>query len=416
MITAKPEFVVFYAWQSDRRGNRNRYFIQEAAADAAAELNADPACPFTIRIDQDTLDVPGLCDIPATILGKIDSADAFLCDLTYIGKSEPDKEPDEESDEDFEPRLCSNPNVLFELGYAFHAMGPERILCVMNEKYGPVAEQIFDLAHRRFPLAYTFPHESMSRKDAKASLSKKLGRAIRDFLRLGRRAEAQEGDRIAQIRRDLEMRVRTGNFHGLVRRTGAITISVIPAATTRIGYEELASQSLPPPRRNGWNLRNRGNSIISLGDHKDELCSIAEMRIDGVILAADTWVLDPAFHPQKDPIVPSSATESVIIGSTMRYLDLLQKLNAPLPWAICISLLEIKNYWFLASNTEVSPRAFPDTDILVEPIVVKTIDRPFDLQNVASLLKPALDFIWREFGFPDCLHYTESGIYNARWL
>jgi hypothetical protein len=32
-VPSRPEFVVFYAWQSDRPGNRNRYLIQEAAAE-----------------------------------------------------------------------------------------------------------------------------------------------------------------------------------------------------------------------------------------------------------------------------------------------------------------------------------------------------------------------------------------------
>jgi hypothetical protein len=145
----KPDFVIFYAWQSDRPGSKNRYFIQEAASEAAVQLNTEPLCQYAIRIDQDTSGEPGLCDIPVTILKKIDLADAFLCDLTYIAESVA-----EEDAEDFEPRLCSNPNVLFEPGYAFRSMGPERVICVMNEAHGRVASQIFDLAHRRFPIAY----------------------------------------------------------------------------------------------------------------------------------------------------------------------------------------------------------------------------------------------------------------------
>ncbi len=161
MSASKAEFVVFYAWQSDRPPSRNRYFIEEAASEAAAKLNADPACPYTIRIDQDTQGVPGLCDIPATILKKIDAADAFLCDLTYIAAS--DRDGDNKED-DIEPRLCSNPNVLFELGYAFKTMEDKRLICVMNEHYGPAAKQIFDLAHRRFPIAFRLPNEALSQK------------------------------------------------------------------------------------------------------------------------------------------------------------------------------------------------------------------------------------------------------------
>jgi hypothetical protein len=49
-------------------------------------LNADPACRYSIRIDRVTLAVPELCDLRATILGKIDAVEAFLCDLIRINR------------------------------------------------------------------------------------------------------------------------------------------------------------------------------------------------------------------------------------------------------------------------------------------------------------------------------------------
>ena len=55
------------------------------------QINADPSSPYNVRIDHDTLGVPGLCDIPATILDKIDSADGFLCDLTYVAATQPEE-------------------------------------------------------------------------------------------------------------------------------------------------------------------------------------------------------------------------------------------------------------------------------------------------------------------------------------
>jgi hypothetical protein len=410
MSASKAEFVIFYAWQSDRPGGRNRYFIQEAAAEAAAQMNADPACPYSVRIDQDTQGVPGLCDIPATILGKIDAADAFLCDLTYVAKSE--VETDVESDS--QPRLCSNPNILFELGYAFHVMGAERILCVMNEHYGPVADQIFDLAHRRFPLAYRLPDEALSRKEVAAGLADSLAFAVRALLPMGRRADIHAVDRVAAIRREHESRVRTGAFHGLVRRVGAIALAVIPAQATQISHDELRLQHIPPPGRIGWNPAIRGNSAISLGEMDDERCSIAEMRTDGVILGADAWVLDPAFHPSKESFVPSSATESVIISAAAKYLEALHKLNAPLPWTICVSLLEVKNYCLYVSDAQTNCQPFPDVDICPEPIVLSTLSGPLDWQQVARVLRPAIDFIWREFGFPGSFNYTQDGLYIRR--
>ena len=213
---SRPEFVIFYAWQSDRPGNGNRYLIQEAAVKAAETINADPASPYEVRIDQDTQGVPGLCDIPATILEKIDKADGFLCDLTYVATSAAENE----DEEDFQPRYCSNPNVLFELGYAFRSMGFARLLCVMNERYGPVAEQIFDIAHRRYPFTYTYPAEDRTRTQVLTGLAAKIEEGIRALFPLGMRSESGAADRVQTIRTEFETRVRVTGFHGLVRRQG----------------------------------------------------------------------------------------------------------------------------------------------------------------------------------------------------
>src|SRR5579872_5393227 len=88
-VGERTQFTVFYAWQSDRPTNSHRRFIREALDKTADRINADRSCPFKVQIDQDTQGVPGLCDIPATILQKIGSADAFVADLTYIATSEP---------------------------------------------------------------------------------------------------------------------------------------------------------------------------------------------------------------------------------------------------------------------------------------------------------------------------------------
>jgi hypothetical protein len=132
--------------------NHGRYLIREALDEAADRLSADSDVPFKVEVDSDALNETGLCDIPATILKKIKAADVVVVDLSFAAKTSKGKS-------------CSNSNVLFELGYAFHAIGPDRLVCVMNEKHGPREEQVFDLAHRRRPVAFTSPLKSKSRKE-----------------------------------------------------------------------------------------------------------------------------------------------------------------------------------------------------------------------------------------------------------
>lgn len=182
----KPNvFTVFYAWQSDRPRAHCHDLIGEALQLAADKLSADSGIPYRVAIDRDTLNETGLCDIPATILGKIDAADTFVADLTYIAATQP---------AEGDPKYCSNPNVLFELGYAFRSMGHNRLVCVMNEAHGPRSEQIFDLNHRRHPVAYTSPREGRTKAQTTAELAETLASVISPIiLKHGPRSISGEG-------------------------------------------------------------------------------------------------------------------------------------------------------------------------------------------------------------------------------
>lgn len=185
-VGEKARFFVFYAWQSDRPSNGHRRFIREALDLASGRINSDRSCGFTVEIDQDTQGVSGLCDIPATILQKITSADAFVADLTYVATTDTGNGSEEA------PRYCSNPNVLFELGFAFRAIGWERLICVMNEEHGPTTEQIFDLDHRRHPITYRLPNPHSTREVERDTLSQNLESAIRSILPLGVNSQTED--------------------------------------------------------------------------------------------------------------------------------------------------------------------------------------------------------------------------------
>jgi hypothetical protein len=415
MDDSKPEFSVFYAWQSDRPNNRNRRFIQEAASEAIGRLNAERSCPFLMRIDQGTAGMPGLCDIPATILKKIDGADAFLCDLTYIAKSTPE-------DADGKARLCSNPNVLYELGYAFKTIGPERIICVMNQAYGPVANQIFDLAHRRFPIAYTLPQDGKSTKQVKAKLVDELESAFKPVLALGRRTDGAISDRVARVMEDFEAKVKGGNFFGLVRNHGALAIAVIPNQDAVISSSDLRSEPPSPPGLSCSGRISRGRFVVTFDARKprgsdDPLrCAVTEMRRNGVILGAQTWVLDPAFHPEKDFVLPAPALETVVIETLSCYLERLRVLDARPPWTICVSVLAVRDYWLFGLLGQMDTDRFDGDDIRPDPIQIMSVAQPFTKAYVARLVKPIFDFIWQEFGFDACSNYRPDGSYSASLL
>jgi hypothetical protein len=167
-------FTVFFSWQNDTKRQHNRDLIREALDTAADAISKDSGNPYHLLVQSDTEGEPGLCNIPETLLRRLRESDAVVSDLTFVAKTEGD-----------DPKHCSNPNVLFELGYAFASIGPERLICVMNEVHGPAAKQIFDLAHCRRPIAFTSPNDGSTRKETVTSLAKELESALRGVVTLG---------------------------------------------------------------------------------------------------------------------------------------------------------------------------------------------------------------------------------------
>lgn len=131
------EYKVFYSWQSDTPNPTNRGFIQAALEGAIQDLKQDAELKVEPSIDRDTAGVPGAPDIGQTIFAKISEAAALVCDVTII------HEPDSKG------RRAPNPNVLIELGYGLRALGPARIVLVMNTAFGGPDLLPFDLKQKR---------------------------------------------------------------------------------------------------------------------------------------------------------------------------------------------------------------------------------------------------------------------------
>lgn len=167
-------FTVFYCWQSDTTENHGRHLVRDALDAAADRISNDDSVPFIVSVQSDTENEPGLCNIPETILKRLREADAVVSDLTFVAATPGTP-----------PKFCSNPNVLFELGYAFHAIGSARLICVVNEASGKTENQVFDLAHHRRPIAYTSPRDGHTRRQTVEALSEALEEALRGIIRLG---------------------------------------------------------------------------------------------------------------------------------------------------------------------------------------------------------------------------------------
>ena len=92
----------------------------------------------------------GAPEISTTILRKIEDCSIFVADVTPVGSL-------------IDGRATPNPNVLFELGYAWHRLGESRVILVLNEAFGSPMDLPFDLLkrslvlYRRDPIASDGP-------------------------------------------------------------------------------------------------------------------------------------------------------------------------------------------------------------------------------------------------------------------
>ncbi|MDK2593523.1 hypothetical protein [Pseudoalteromonas obscura] len=158
---------VFYSWQSDSPGNTNRNLISSALEKAISELKNDESVEVQPVIDRDTLGIAGSPDISQSIFSKIDSASAFVCDVSIIDSDAKKPSP--------------NPNVLIELGYAIKVLGWNRIIMIMNIEYGQPESLPFDLRSKRV-LTYSVASDAQEKAPARNSLKKTLVVALKLIL------------------------------------------------------------------------------------------------------------------------------------------------------------------------------------------------------------------------------------------
>jgi hypothetical protein len=182
----KKSFTVFYSWQSDRPSSTNRRFIERCLQQALREARSTPSFELDTFLDRDTQGTAGSPDIVATILAKIDAAQAFVGDVSIV---------------DGQHRLCPNPNVLIELGYAAHSLSWNRIVLVCNEVYGAVEMLPFDIRQRR---VLTYHLNENASAEEKTNARKKLVEAFKTSL--------------GSIAADVQLQLAVGGEHSISGR------------------------------------------------------------------------------------------------------------------------------------------------------------------------------------------------------
>jgi hypothetical protein len=401
------DVTVFYAWQSDRPEKLNHYLIRDAAKNACDRITADLSNDWTVTLDSDTKDSPGMCDIPNTILAKIRNCDIFLADLTLVGKTEAGK-------------LLPNSNVVFELGYAAKTLGFKALIGVVNEAFGELESQVFDIKRRR-GLGYT-AKSAMGKPELKKEtdkLSKDLEKIIRGTIQkvvLRRRGKVVSGEaQSAAVKQDdFAKRVLEGKFHGLTD-TPTVVTSFFFAPQSHLEYEKIGDAV----REHFWANPEVDSDAYTWESDK----TITEFSLSGYLQRACIKDFSSMVSPQdilsKAPpsdqcYVRAQSLHWNIVRGVMAVSRFLNRLQIKTPWHIAISLVGMNGYMPLDDAGNAARRPI-GKDILHLPVLrVSKTAQVEDGMQTGHVLKPALEFLTRSVGWEFNWYYTETGLFNLR--
>ena len=201
---------VFYSWQSDLPNSTNRTFIETALEKAAKSIRDELAIEPVI--DRDTKGLSGSPNVAKAILDKIESASAFVADVSFI--NQPPR-----PNSTFLSRLrewairklgervgarrpAPNPNVLFELGYAVRCLGWDRVVLVLNTASGSLEDLPFDLRGHRI-VTYQATELDNDKAERRKKLASDLRRGLESILKLPCQVEIQADSHVSALR-DIE--------------------------------------------------------------------------------------------------------------------------------------------------------------------------------------------------------------------
>jgi hypothetical protein len=416
---------VFYAWQDDRPGKVNRYLIRDAAQEACNQINEDQSNEYNLSFDESTIGVPGMCDIPNTILKKIKDCDIFLADLTFVGRS------DNKSDGE-RLQLISNPNVIIELGYDVGSKadeasdGFERVIAVMNTAYGPPDEQMFDIK-RRHPMIYDLPEDSdkAAIEHAKILLIEDFKDALITIIQQTAFPEINKTaiERFNEIRAQFESALKEGKFHGLLHQPGMIAITIVPINNLKLKYVDIAKRNFSPFDYSKWTHQEpSGKSVLYVwetpksNDSISERLSITEVNLEGVILSVDAFFIMKNSESEGGNIYIPNIVDfgNRIVKSIHGYLDEMHQMGINSPWVLGISLLEVRGCK-MPCQKQISWERYGirnlinKNDVIADYVEIQNISQVDTPQKTGCYLKETFDYIWREFGFPHSLNHDKTG-------
>ena len=410
------EVTVFYAWQADRSAKTNRCFIRDAAKVACERITRDAVTPWSVTLDSDTQGVAGMCDIPNTIQEKIQNCDIFLADLSFVGRTD---------DARGDTKQMPNLNVLFELGFAAKCHGFGVLVGVINEAFGTIAGQVFDIK-RRASLTYSLPEDADAevRRRERDRLSQQLESIFRTTLEtvvserhqeLGKDSDAE----MKRLRAECAARVLQGAFHGFKGRPATL-VSVRARRAPKVDFEDVFDSI----RDRGLNPQAKGEAITWSADFR-----AIELDLDNAILFQafggdyESFKNEYSFtmHSRGNTsgrtpcLLRAEPLQMNIVRHVHECCHLLDSIGLEPPWDVGVSLLGANGFQLVIGPSETSDATNND-DIHLPPCVVPDVMSVADRQTTGTFLRETLNRLLRQFGVVDNSCFDSHGNWCRRDL
>jgi hypothetical protein len=217
--------------------------------------------------------------------------------------------------------------------------------------------------------------------------------------------------------------VNAGKFERVIANQASVILAICPVSSPNElrlfdeAHERTLFFGLRPLFTSAWDHEVHGNRFVTLSQYRGVVYAATEIDLHGMVSAIDCRLVKTrpgasSGGQMADDIllIPSVTFEKGIIEGIQRYLKALLDLKAPGPWLISLGLIGLRR-----SELGVSPslcldgRVFEAEEILPSPI---EIDPNIDLGNpqaIARAIRPAFDYVWREYNYPQSLNYSEAG-------
>ncbi|AWK05031.1 hypothetical protein HYN56_12650 [Flavobacterium crocinum] len=171
---------IFFSWQLSTEAKYNKDFILTCLHEAVNELeHRENLKSINYIIQEGTRGLSGSPSIPNKIMDeRIPNCDIFIADLSIVNHTSCFIKFLKKTFENQKYKPAHNDNVLIEYGIAYDAVGPERIIGILNSFYGSPSKDnsnvTFDIRHLRFPIEYTYNKKSKNSDDIKSQLVKTI--------------------------------------------------------------------------------------------------------------------------------------------------------------------------------------------------------------------------------------------------